>query len=198
MLDYFVAIGVALVGLLVVYFMFQSINKSDIVAVAAPKERKSRSRKNHKAPRREDTELDRETEALIAREVARHTASMRSDTRIAQPPLLETVRKEAASARGKAAARVPVEVAAKQMLIDKELGFQTVTNQPKAPKASPPQALQSTSADEEMDRKLGQFFSNNKRRDKKVFKLSLKEEKAGATTGAHVILKKDISNARTW
>ncbi|ORC91959.1 uncharacterized protein TM35_000041730 [Trypanosoma theileri] len=200
MLDYFVAIAVALVGLLVVYFMFQSINRAEVVAVAAvpPEERKSRARKTVRTPRRNDTELDRETEDLIAREVARQTTSMRSDIRVAQPTLLENLRKEGNSGRGKTQTHVSEHAAEKQMLIDKELGFQTVTNQPKARKAPASNAAASVpfTQDEEMDRKLGLFFSNN-RKDKKPLKFTLNDEQPTGN-GAQVVVKKDISNARSW
>ncbi|KAH9601700.1 hypothetical protein LSM04_006247 [Trypanosoma melophagium] len=199
MLDYFVAVAVALVGLLVVYFMFQSISRAEVVAVAAvpPAPRKSRARKTLKAPRRSDEELDHETEALIAREVARQTTSMQSDMRVAQPTLLENLRKEGNSGRGKGKVHVSEQAAEKQMLIDKELGFQTVTNQPKTRKAPASNAATlPLSQDEEMDRKLGLFFSNN-RREKKPLKFTLSDEQQ-VGNGAQVVVKKDISNARSW
>ncbi|EAN97026.1 hypothetical protein C3747_1g344 [Trypanosoma cruzi] len=202
MLDYFVAIGVALLGLLVVYFMFHSIKKSEFVAFNASKERKSRPRKTPKAPRRDDSRLDREMEALIAQEVAHHTTSMRADIRVVQPVLLENMQRKVAAEKNKAASMKYSSAASEQALIDKEMGFQKVVNQSKPRKSlspPPPQRPQQANTDEELSRKLGQFFSNN-RKDKKGLKVNLKEEQTANTkgNGVHVVVRKDISNARTW
>ncbi|RNF11439.1 hypothetical protein TraAM80_00885 [Trypanosoma rangeli] len=202
MLDYFVAIGVALAGLLVVYYMFQSITRLEVVAVAAPQQPRSRAHKAPKPPRRNDAALDRDMEALIAREVARSTTSMRADIRDVRPVSLEKVQRKAAANKNKqvvpTAAPMNTE---KQKLIDKEMGFQRVEEQPKSRRnPSPPQQRHpQVNVDEELSRKLGQFFSNS-RKEKKGLKLNLKEEQGATSTsnGAHVVVRKDISNARTW
>ncbi|RNF26330.1 uncharacterized protein Tco025E_01497 [Trypanosoma conorhini] len=201
MLDYFVAIGVALAGLLVVYYVFQSISRSEVVTVAAPKQQRSRARKAPKPPRRDDAALDRATEALIAREVARNTTSMRADVRDVRPVSLEKVQRKAAAGKNKRVAPTATPTnTAKQKLID-EMGFQQVGEQPKPRRNTSPQQQREPQVgmEEELSRKLGLFFSNG-RKEKKGFKLNLKEEQAANSTsnGVHVVVKKDISNARTW
>ncbi|KAG8342689.1 hypothetical protein ERJ75_001743100 [Trypanosoma vivax] len=194
MLDHLFALGIAFVGLVVVYSLFRSIRSTDVVVATTEKPQRVQRKAKKAQTNKKENELELELNELIAREVNNQTASMRSDTRVTQPKLLENIQRDAAGRKNREQTTVPE----KQMKVDLESGFQPVASQPKQ-RPQPKQVVkEQVDVDEELERKLSLFFSKTNRKEKKEFVPKTQDQQPSKGSGVSVIVKKNISNARTW
>lgn len=94
----------------------------------------------------------------------------------------------------------PVVVSERQRRIDKELGFQSVEKKEKKEKKEKPAEDEYSAFDEEeLDRKLVQFFRNQKNRNRQNISATHADDDAAAGgTGGRVAVMGDLSNTRSW
>ncbi|KAG5492910.1 hypothetical protein JKF63_01490 [Porcisia hertigi] len=205
MLDYLIPIGMALAGIFVMMFIFQSIDKSNVGGGLIAAARKPRSKKSQRPSQKyKDDVLDLATEQLIAREVARGPSGMITDSKTVAPQTLDSIRSRRQDREENQHTLVHEKVSERQKRAAKDQGFKMV----EAPKNTPKQQQQhqerqqrepeAATSIEELDRKLSLFFKSNSSR--KAKEVNIKEEAAidaGVSRG-HVVVKGDISKARSW
>lgn len=198
MLDYLIAVAVALIGLVVVYTMFTIIDSKESVVVktkpSSPKKPSSPAK-----PTKKERKAQREEDEIIAKELALATTGMHTDKRNAKVTTLDEYRsskKEKLDQREKGTGPVQTTFSPKQVEMDKEQGFSIVKRE--APKKK---EVAAASADvitqkEALDRKLGQFFraSGKKSKGKKDF-LGGDEP---TNEGGKVVMRGSIAGGRTW
>ncbi|EPY37266.1 hypothetical protein STCU_00031 [Strigomonas culicis] len=136
MMDYLIAVGVAVAGILVVFVIFSSISSADVTVVEDRSRASGASKKSRKSSkRRKDDALDEETEALLMQELARAPQGMAKDTDTMEPQTLEQMRhRRQAEVEAKRAQYTAAEATERQRLIDRELGFRQVEKVAKAAK----------------------------------------------------------------
>lgn len=199
MFDYLIAVGVALVGLAVVYLLFNAIETKEVEA-KKPKVAvtQSKSKPAEKKLTKKERQALREEDEIIAKELAAATSGMHSDRRDAKVITLDeyrTSKKEKKELREKVSGPVQTEFSPKQVAADKEQGFAVVKREAPKKKAVSPVEPE-ISAKEQLDRKLGQFFrASEKKGKRKDYTLN---EKPAATEGGKVIITGNIASSRTW
>ncbi|KAK7200924.1 hypothetical protein NESM_000151300 [Novymonas esmeraldas] len=208
MLDYLIPIGMALVGIVVMMFIFQSISKSDVGGDSITVARKPRSKRSQRPSQKyQDDVLDLATEQLIAREVARNPSGMITDSKSVSPQTLDSIRSRRLVKEENEHAQGPVKVSERQRQQAKDQGFKLTEGAKNAPakqqqqqqekKQREPEGVTST---EELDRKLSLFFkSNNSRKDKDSMKPKAADaQPEGGVNRGHVVVKGDMSKAKSW
>mmetsp|Transcript_65185 Transcript_65185/g.75790 ORF Transcript_65185/g.75790 Transcript_65185/m.75790 type:complete len:199 (+) Transcript_65185:34-630(+) len=198
MFDYLIAVAVALVGLAVVFLLFNAIDSKETVTKvkSAPIKVKPAVKK----PTKKERQALREEEEIIAKELAAATSGMHSDRRDAKVITLDeyrTTKKEKKEQREKVSGPVQTEFTAKQVASDKEQGFSVVKREAPAKKKVVSPVDTELSAKEQLDRKLGQFFRASEKKGKKK-DYSIGGEKPVATEGGKVIITGNIAGSRTW
>lgn len=199
MLDYVIAVAVALIGLVVVYTMFTMIDSKEVVVTkvakpAAPK--KAAPAKATKAERK----AQREEDEIIAKEVALATSGMHADKRKATITTLDEYRsnkKDKQEARKTASGPVQTAFSPKQVEQDKEQGFAVVKRVEVKKRETSPAEVEAISQKEALDRKLGQFFRASAKKGKGGKKDFLAKDEP-TTEGGKVVIKGAIGGGRTW
>jgi hypothetical protein len=197
MLDYLIAVAVALIGLVVVYSMFTMIDSKDVVVVKTAKPSSPKKSPSPSKATKAQRKAQREEDEIIAKELALATSGMHSDKRDAKITTLDEYRSNKKEKLEQRKTTGPVQTAftSKQVEMDKEQGFSVVKRE--APKKKQEVVNEEViSQKEALDRKLGQFFraAGKKGKDKKNF-LGNDEP---ATEGGKVIMKGTIGSSRTW
>lgn len=201
MFDYTIVITIALVGLGVLYFLFQGVDaketKKSVVKSAAPKEAKKAAKKPaEKKLTKKEKQAIREEEEIIALEVANVTTGMHSDSRNAHVTTLDeyrTTKKEKNELRHQKKGPVATQFTEKQILVDREQGF-VLAKKEQPRKAKSPVAEDSVSQRELLDKKLSQFFRSSNGKKKKYSD----NDNEVSHEGGRVIVKRDNATARTW
>ncbi|KAG5467073.1 hypothetical protein LSCM1_01254 [Leishmania martiniquensis] len=209
MLDYLIPIGMALAGIFIMMFIFQSISKSEVGGDSIAPVRKPRSKRSQRPSQRYvDDVLDLATEQLIAREVARSPSGMITDSKTVAPQTLDNIRNRRQAKEESHRTNAHAKVSERQKQSAKEQGFKVVESQKSVLKQQEQQQQQqqekqpceseAATTIEDLDRKLSLFFKSNSSR--KFKELKVKEEApldSGVNRG-HVIVKGDFSKAKSW
>nr|CCC92945.1 conserved hypothetical protein [Trypanosoma congolense IL3000] len=200
MIEHLFAVGLALLAVALVFFVFFSINRRETASIKPVKQNKGdvKPQKSKKTKAMKDEKFDREAEALIAREIARKNANITSDTRNPQPPRLEEARKDKRANRPKNQPTTTDEAVEKKAQVDKMSGFHSVAGPPTARHTPQAAAPKPQFYDADLERKLSLFFSNINRKERKQGHFGPVEEQPTANRGATIIVKKNIANARSW
>lgn len=204
-MDYLVAVSIGLVGITIMYFIFKSISSADIqqaTAKTTAATRKLRSKKTHTTRKNKEDVLDGDTDALIAREIARNPSGMSRDFKMqSHPETLDAIRNRK---KGRHSTKtMHAEFSERQRQIDRELGFVAVDSTPRTKAERVVRAAESTKTltenDDEMERKLSAFFQNA-RKGRGIYNATsfTPEEGLHTGTGGRVVVKRIVSNARTW
>lgn len=198
MLDYLIAVAVALVGLVVVYSLFSSIDAKETVVVKKAKASSPSpaKQKTEKKLTKKERQALKEEEEIIAKEIASATSGMHSDKRDAKIITLDeykSTRKEKKEAREKVSGPVQTEFSPKQVEQDKEQGFSIIKREVSKKKPTSP-VEPTVSQKEVLDKKLGQFFRANAKKGKS--KRSFDDD-APSTEGGKVLIIGQ-SSGRTW
>lgn len=203
MFDYLIAVGVALLGLAVVYTLFSSLESVDTTVVkkkvaTSPKPKKEKP--SEKKLTKKEKQALKEEEEIIAKELANTNSGMNSDKRDFRATTLDefrSLKKEKQETKEKGPAVTTF--SPKQVLVDKEQGFSVV--QPKAKEAkkekSPVTVDPAAAQREALDKKLSQFFRNNAKKGKTgKGRFAVDEEQA--VEGGKVVIKGSLVNSRAW
>ncbi|TPP44748.1 hypothetical protein CGC20_14300 [Leishmania donovani] len=175
MLDYLIPIGMALAGIFVMMFIFQSISKSEVGGESIAPARKPRSKRSQR-PSQKYTEdvLDLATEQLIAREVARNPSGMITDSKRVAPQTLDNIRSRRQAREEGEHAQPHAKASERQKQSAKDQGFK------------------------ELDRKLSLFFKSSSSRKAKDVKPREEVQIDSGINRGHVVVKGDLSKAKSW
>ncbi|CAC9547328.1 protein of unknown function - conserved [Leishmania donovani] len=205
MLDYLIPIGMALAGIFVMMFIFQSISKSEVGGESIAPARKPRSKRSQR-PSQKYTEdvLDLATEQLIAREVARNPSGMITDSKRVAPQTLDNIRSRRQAREEGEHAQPHAKASERQKQSAKDQGFKVV----ESPKNMPRQQQQhedkqqreseQVTSIEELDRKLSLFFKSSSSRKAKDVKPREEVQIDSGINRGHVVVKGDLSKAKSW
>lgn len=201
-MGYLVAILLALIAVGVILLIFKSIASGDINVVTAPADRKPRSKKSRKPSKRYTEVLDIETEALIAREIAKNPNGLSKDSKDLQPETLEAVR-EKHHAKHEQQQRTVVRSeteTARARLIDRELGFQIVEEPVRQPKAERKAGDEdkAEAVPNDMEARLSNFFKNSKQRQRRTTNPPVEKGDEKAKSQPRIVVNRDITTARKW
>lgn len=206
MLDYLIPIAIAVVGIVVMMFIFQSINKADVSAVSVESGRKPRSKKASRPSRKysEDV-LDIATEQLIAREVARAPSGMATDTKTVAPTTLDSIRNRRHAKEESQHTQTTAKLSERQKQAVKDQGFTVVEKQKPAGKQQQQgqqkqqREQEPAASTEDLEKKLSLFFKSSGSRKMKEVRPKADEKAGEATTSrATVTMKGDIGGAKGW
>ncbi|KAG5492376.1 hypothetical protein GH5_01295 [Leishmania sp. Ghana 2012 LV757] len=201
MLDYLIPIGMALAGIVIMMFIFQSISKSEVSGDSIAAIRKPRSKRSHRPSQKYmDDVLDLATEQLIAREVARNPSGMITDSKTVVPQTLESIRSRRQEKEENHHTHAHVKVSERQKQSAKGQGFKVVESMKNVPKQQqkPPAESESATSIEDLDRKLSLFFKSNSSRKSKDVKLKEETPIDSGINRGHVVVKGDFSKAKSW
>jgi hypothetical protein len=206
MLDYLVPIAIAVVGIAVMVFIFQSISKADVSTVTGGTSRKPRAKKASRPSRKyNDDVLDIATEQLIAREVARAPSGMATDTKTVAPTTLDSIRNRRHAKEESQHTQASAQLSERQKQAVKDKGFTVVEKQKPVPKNHHQQQQKQQrdqeppTSTEDLEKKLSLFFKSSGSR-------KLKESRSKADDGngepasnrGTVTMKGDIGGAKGW
>ncbi|KPI90714.1 hypothetical protein ABL78_0150 [Leptomonas seymouri] len=206
MLDYLIPIAIAVLGIVVIMFIFQSINKAELSTVPLSSARKPRAKKSHHPSRKysEDV-LDITTEQLIAREVARAPSGMVTDTKTVAPTTLDSIRSRRNAKEESQHMQTTTQLSERQKQAVKEQGFTVVEKQKPAAKQQQQQQRQQreqqpVTSTEDLEKKLSLFFKSSGARKGKEGKLKGFDDSnvESARTRPTVTMKGDIGGAKGW
>ncbi|CCW68981.1 unnamed protein product [Phytomonas sp. Hart1] len=200
-MDNLVPIVVALVGILIIFVLFKSINNIDVKVAAVPATTELTRKPRHKKAlnrRNTEDELGREAEDLIAREIAKglHNTGMNTDTKRIQPEVLERDQgrhQARALPKNHATANAQVE---NETPSEKDQLFKTVQYFTRPNKKKKEQTYKS---EDDINQKMLNFFKNNK--SQKSFKNkdnNVEEDMPQVDVGGHVLTYGALNMARTW
>lgn len=207
MLDYLIPIAIAVVGIVVMMFIFQSISKADVDVAIASTPRKPRSKKAARPSRKysEDV-LDIATEQLIAREVAGASAGMATDTKSVAPTTLDSIRSRRHAKEESQHTHSTGKLSERQKQAAKDHGFTIVEKQKPAAKQQQQRKQQrlqeQVASTEDLEKKLSLFFkSSGNRKAKEGGKPRPKSDDNNGeptSSGGTVTMKGDIGGAKGW
>lgn len=205
MLDYLIPIAIAVVGIVVMMFIFQSINKAEVGTVTVESTRKPRAKKAARPSRKYNEDvLDIETEQLIAREVARAPSGMVTDTKSVKPTTLDSIRNRRHAKEESQHTQSQSKLSEKQKQAVKEQGF-TFVEKPKAAGKQQPQQKQHqreaepVTSTEDLEKKLSLFFKSSGSRKLEKPKPRGEENAAEPVNSrGTVTMKGDINGAKGW
>ncbi|GET93015.1 hypothetical protein, conserved [Leishmania tarentolae] len=207
MLDYLIPIGMALAGIFIMMFIFQSVSKSEVSCVSIPTTRKPRSKKAKRPSKRyTDDVLDLATEQLIAREVARNPSGMITDSKKVVPQTLDDIRNRRQAKEESQNTRSHAKTNERQRQSAKDQGFKVVESpkniqrqqqhqQQEEKQQREPEPVTSL---EELDRKLSLFFKSSSSRKAKDLKPKEEVQIDSGINRGHVVVKGDLSKAKSW
>ncbi|KAG5467631.1 hypothetical protein CUR178_01276 [Leishmania enriettii] len=201
MLDYLIPIGMALAGIFIMMFIFQSISKSEVSGDSIAAIRKPRSKRSHRPSKKyTDDVLDLATEQLIAREVARNPSGMITDSKTVVPQTLESIRSRRQEKEESHHILAHAKVSERQKQSAKGQGFKVVESMKNVPKQqqTPPAEPEPATSIEDLDRKLSLFFKSNSSRKSKDVKLKEEAPIDSGISRGHVVVKGDFSKAKSW
>ncbi|KPA86621.1 putative mitochondrial hypothetical protein [Leptomonas pyrrhocoris] len=204
MLDYLIPIAIAVVGIVVMVYIFQSINKSEVSAVSAESTRKPRAKKSqHPSHKYREDVLDIATEQLIAREVARAPTGMVTDTKTVAPTTLDSIRSRRNAKEESQHTVATAKLSERQKQVVKDQGFTVVEKQKPAAKHQQQQKQQReqepTTSTEDLEKKLSLFFKSSGSRKARESKPKAEENSSEpASTRGTVTMKGNIGVAKGW
>ncbi|CBZ31044.1 conserved hypothetical protein [Leishmania mexicana MHOM/GT/2001/U1103] len=209
MLDYLIPIGMALAGIFVMMFIFQSISKSEVGGESIAPARKPRSKKSQRPSQKYmDDVLDLATEQLIAREVARNPSGMITDSKSVAPQTLDNIRSRRQAREESQHIQPHAKASERQKQSAKDQGFRVVESPKNMPRQQQQQQQQhgdkqqreseQVTSIEELDRKLSLFFKSSSSRKTKDVKPKEEVQIDNGINRGHVVVKGDLSKAKSW
>lgn len=195
MFDFIVAIVVGFVGLFVVYTLFLSISVTEVAPAVASTKKDKKKDKKAASQDQQSKKAKKEEDAIIQAELSLARGGMDADKKKATATTLDDVkeaRRKKAAAKESSSAAKQTAFSDKQILLEKEEGFQVIA--PKvaeraAKTPSPTGGKQELSPKQQLDRKLGSFFKNNAKKGKRSY---LGDDNNEGGTGGKAIVKKSI------
>lgn len=208
MLDYLIPIGMALAGIFVMMFIFQSISKSEVGGESIAPARKPRSKKSQRPSQKYmDDVLDLATEQLIAREVARNPSGMITDSKRVAPQTLDNIRSRRQAREESQHTQPHAKASERQKQSAKDQGFRVVESPKNMPRQQQQQQQhgdkqqresEQVTSIEELDRKLSLFFKSSSSRKTKDVKPKEEVQIDNGINRGHVVVKGDLSKAKSW
>lgn len=204
-MEYVIAAVVAVGVLLLMTIAFKSISGGELPKVAEAKEAPRKPQVSQKmkkklaAQQREEAREQEEMEAILAREISRNPG-MSTDSKSMQPEVLEAVPKKV----GKGSQKAGSTQKRKEAVVERQDnrasddGFKPVPVASRAPKKEKPRASAPSDfeIDEEMEKKLADFFRRSDRRSKGFSGVSATQEPEAK--GNYVRVTEDFSINSTW
>ncbi|CAG9582850.1 conserved hypothetical protein [Leishmania major strain Friedlin] len=210
MLDYLIPIGMALAGIVVMMFIFQSISKSEVGGESIAPARKPRTKRSQRPSQKyTDDVLDLATEQLIAREVARNPSGMITDSKRVAPETLDNIRSRRQAREEVQHTQPHAKTSERQKQSAKDQGFKVVESPKNMPRQQQQQQQQQhedkqqreseqVTSIEELDRKLSLFFKSSSSRKAKDVKPKEEVQIDSGINRGHVVVKGDLSKAKSW